>query len=131
MKAATQFSRAVALAVLCGASLFAQDPAQPGLNAFRAEKNIEVGSFYLKKRNYDAAIERFQEAIRQRPGYARPYLLLGEAYEKKGEKIEAVNAYRKYLGILPTAEDAEKVRKSIQKLTRAIERDAGRRKPGP
>ena len=33
----------------------------------RAEKSVEIGTFYLKKRNYKAALSRFQEAIKNRP----------------------------------------------------------------
>jgi len=98
-----------------------QDPANPGRDAFRAEKAIEVGQFYLKKGNYDAAIERFREAIRHRPAYARPYLLLGQAYEKKGEPEDAIGLYERYLELAPHGPDAEKVRKTIESLRRKLE----------
>ena len=48
---------------------------------FKAEKSVEIGMFYLKKKNYDAAIDRFQDALRYKPGFARPHLLLGKAFE--------------------------------------------------
>ena len=102
-----------------------QDPS--AYDPYHAEKSLEVGMYYFKKRNYDAAIERFQEAARYKPNFARAYHLLGEAYEKKGDKGEAVKAYRKYLEILPSAEDAGKIRKRINKLTREQERAARRR----
>ena len=118
----------VLLLLAYAASARAQSPPEPPpFDPLHAEKNIEVGNYYMKKGNYDAAIERFQEAARLKPNFARPYRLLGEAYEKKGDKAEAVKAYRKYLEILPAAEDAGKVHKRVEKLSRELERAARRR----
>ncbi len=133
------FAAAVAFAaLLSGASLRAQNPvnarvppppppAEPVFDPLRAEKNIEVGLYYLKKHNYDAAIERFQEAAKSKPNFARPYQLLGETYEKKGMKAEAVKSYESFLKILPSSPDAGKIRKRIAKLNREIESKARRR----
>jgi Tfp pilus assembly protein PilF len=110
------------------ASALGQAQQEQLFDPYKAEKNIEVGLFYLKKKNYDAAIERFKDAIRYKPNFARAHLLLGEAYEKKGDKQEAIAWYQKYLQILPSADDAEKTRKRIQKLTREIAEEAARRK---
>ena len=125
--------RALAMLVLLlggAAAVQAQAPVQPApeppFDPYHAEKNIEVGQYYMKKGNYDAAIERFREAARYQPNLARAYRLLGEAHEKKGNKAEAVKAYRKYLEILPAAEDAGKVRKRIVKLSRDLDRAARR-----
>ena len=108
----------------------AREPAsqEPIFDPYRAHKSIEIGLFYMKKGNYDAAIERFEDAARSKPNFAQPYRLLGEAYEKKGARAEAVKAYRKYLEILPSAEDAGKVRKRIAQLNRELERAAARRR---
>src|ERR1700694_4206141 len=39
-------------------------PAEPVYDPLRADKSVEIGTFYLKRGNYDAAIERFQDATR-------------------------------------------------------------------
>ena len=101
---------------------------EPIFDPYRAHKSLEIGMFYMKKGNYDAAIERFEDAARSKPNFAQPYRLLGEAYEKKGAKAEAVKAYKKYLEILPAAEDAGKVRKRIAQLNRELQRAAARRR---
>ncbi len=117
----------VLLLLACAAGARAQSPPEPPpFDPLHAEKSIEIGNYYMKKGNYDAAIERFQDAARLKPNFARPYLLLGEAYEKKRDKAEAVKAYRKYLEILPSAGDAGKIRKRIEKLSRELERAARR-----
>ena len=84
---------------------------------YPAEQDIEVGTFYMHKGNIDAAIERFKDAIEQRPNFAKPRLLLGEAFEKKGDKAEAVRYYKEYLTVLPNAPDAKKIRSKIEKLS--------------
>jgi tetratricopeptide (TPR) repeat protein len=99
-------------------------------NPYRAEKNIEIGRYYLKKGNYDAAIERFEEATRYKPRFAIPQRLLGEAYEKKGDKTQAVQAYQKYLEILPHASDADKIQKHIARLKRELEQQNASRPAG-
>jgi tetratricopeptide (TPR) repeat protein len=91
-------------------------PPEPTYDPLRAEKSIEIGAFYMKRGNYDAAIERFQDAARFQPKLARPYALLGEAYEKKGQIDNAVANYKKYLDVYRTAPDREKILKRIEKL---------------
>lgn len=82
-----------------------------------AEEDVEVGVFYMHKGDLDAAISRFQDAIRLRPNFAKPRLLAAQAYEKKGDKIGAVKYYKEYLEVFPKAPDAKKVQNKIEKLS--------------
>jgi tetratricopeptide (TPR) repeat protein len=91
-------------------------PDQPTWDPLRAEKDLEVGQFYLKKGDLDAAIDRFQDAAAAKPGFAIPYRYLGEAQEKRGDKREALKSYRRYLDLYPHAEDAKRIQKKIDKL---------------
>jgi tetratricopeptide (TPR) repeat protein len=98
-------------------------PDQPTWDPQRAEKDLEVGKYYMKKGDVDAAIDRFEDATAAKPGYAVPYLYLGEAYEKKGKKKPAVKAYQRYLDLYPRAEDGDKIRKRIEKLNQEIDKE--------
>jgi Tfp pilus assembly protein PilF len=91
-------------------------PDKPVFDPLHAEKSMEVGTFYLKKGNYDAAIDRFVEAARYQPKLAKPWILLAEAYEKKHDSPHALEAYKKYLVLYPAAGDAPKVQKRIAEL---------------
>ncbi|HXU19596.1 MAG TPA: hypothetical protein VN788_03320 [Verrucomicrobiae bacterium] len=82
-----------------------------------AEEDIEVGTFYMHKGDTDAAIPRFQDAIRQQPKLGKPRILLAEAYEKKGDKLRAAKSYKEYLQVFPNAADKKKIEKKIEKLT--------------
>src|SRR5215470_16477452 len=89
---------------------------QPKWDPLRAEKDLEVGKYYMKTGNIDAAIDRFSDAIEAKPGYAVPFLYLGEAQEKKGMKRAALKSYTRYLELYPHAEDKAKIEKKIEKL---------------
>ena len=82
-----------------------------------ADEDVEVGSFYMRKGDIDAAISRFQDAIKLRPNFAKPRLLTAQAYEKKGDKTNAVKYYKEYLQVFPKAPDARKVQGKIDKLS--------------
>jgi tetratricopeptide (TPR) repeat protein len=119
-----KIKRAFLAAIMCAlwpGLVCAQQEQDAPYDPYRAEKSLEVGRFYLKKKNYDAAIDRFQDAIRHKPNFALPHKLIGEAYEKKKEYEKAVEFYGKYLDILPQAEDAADIRKKIESLNRKIE----------
>lgn len=96
---------------------------QPKWDPQRAEKDIEVGQYYMKKGDVDAAIDRFQDATLAKPGYAVPFKYLGEAQEKKGMKKPAIKSYQRYLDLYPKAEDAEKIKKRIEKLYKETEKE--------
>ena len=96
---------------------------QPTWDPLRAEKDLEVGQYYMKKGDFDAAIDRFQDATTAKPGYAIPFRYLGEAQEKKGLKKPAIKSYQRYLDLYPHAEDGEKIRKRIEKLYKEVDKE--------
>ena len=91
-------------------------PDQPTWDPLRAEKDLQVGQYYLHKGDMDAAIDRFQDAAEAKPGYAIPFRFLGEAQERKGLKRDALKSYTRYLDLYPRAEDRDKIEKKIEKL---------------
>ena len=96
---------------------------QPMWDPLRAEKDIEVGEHYMHKGDYDAAIDRFQDAIEAKPGYAIPFRYLGEAQEKKGLKKQAIKSYQRYLDLYPRAEDGARIKKKLEKLYKEVKKD--------
>ena len=88
-----------------------------------AGKSVEIGNFYLKKKDYPGALSRYQEAVKTDPYYPGGYLGLGKVYEKLGFKGKALKAYRKYLDLLPSAKDAleaKDVQKAVARLEKGI-----------
>jgi tetratricopeptide (TPR) repeat protein len=81
-----------------------------------AEKDTDVAEYYIHKGDPDAAIPRLEEAIQEKPQLAKPRLILAEIYEKRGDRADAVKCYQAYLEAFPTAPDAKKIEKKIEKL---------------
>ena len=98
-------------------------PDQPKWDPLRAEKDMQVGEYYMHKGDLDAAIDRFEDATLAKPGYAVPFRFLGEAQEKKGMKKQAIKSYQRYLDLYPKAEDKDKVQKKIDKLFKDVEKE--------
>jgi tetratricopeptide (TPR) repeat protein len=97
-------------------------PDQPTWDPLRAEKDLEVGQYYMRRGDVDAAIDRFQDATVAKPGYAIPFRFLGEAQEKKGLRKQAIKSYQRYLDLYPHAEDRDKIQKKIDKLFKEVEK---------
>ena len=86
-------------------------------------KSVEVGNFYLKRKKYNAALSRFQEAAATGGDYAPAYLGLGRVYERLGFRQKALAAYQKYLDLLPSdkqADEAKDVHHAIDRLQKAL-----------
>jgi tetratricopeptide (TPR) repeat protein len=98
-------------------------PDQPKWDPLRADKDMDVGKYYMHKGDIDAAIDRFQDATEAKPGYALPFRYLGECYEKQNKKKPAVKAYQRYLDLYPKAEDGDKIRKKVEKLHQEIDKE--------
>jgi tetratricopeptide (TPR) repeat protein len=88
-----------------------------------AQKSVEIGDFYLKRKKFTAALSRFLEALRTDPNYAPAHRELGKTYEGMGLWQKALEAYQKYLDELPSAKDAREaksVHKAIARLQKEI-----------
>ncbi|HKW18129.1 MAG TPA: tetratricopeptide repeat protein [Terriglobales bacterium] len=82
----------------------------------KAAKDVEVGDYYFKKKNYKAAISRYQEALVYKPNDAVAQFRLAESFDKTGHSGEAVQYYQQYLKILPHGPDAEDAQKALARL---------------
>ena len=85
-------------------------------NPMKAMKAIEVGDFYYKKENYQAAISRYHEALEYKPHDAEATFKLAEALNKTGDTANAVENYKAYLKILPNGPYAKKAHEALDKL---------------
>src|ERR1700694_2276582 len=67
----------------------------------RAAKDVEVGEFYMKRKNYRAALDRFNDALRYKPKDAIATFRLAQTEEQMGLLEAAYRNYDGYLEILP------------------------------
>jgi tetratricopeptide (TPR) repeat protein len=82
----------------------------------KAAKDIEVGDFYFKRKNYRAAVERYKDALIYKPNDAVAQFRLAECLEKTGNSQEAIPHYQEYLKILPHGPFAADTQKALEKL---------------
>ena len=122
-------SRPLALMLLLFAGLWAQQPKpqaqEPAeedetlapktytFNPLQANKELTIGDYYFKKKNYRAAAKRYTEATHWNPNYAQAYLRLGEAEEKLHDKDLSKQAYSKYVELAPDAKNADSIKKKL------------------
>jgi tetratricopeptide (TPR) repeat protein len=85
-------------------------------NPMKAIKDVEVGDFYFKKKNYKAALARYQEALYYKDGDAVASFRLAVCQEKLGDKAEARKYYEQYLKVLPQGPWAKDARSSLDKM---------------
>ena len=88
-------------------------------NPMKAIKDIEVGDFYFKRKNYKAALERYKEALYYKDGDAVASFRLAACQEKLGDKAEAKKSYEQYLKILPEGPFAKDAHASLDRLAKA------------
>ena len=88
-------------------------------NPLKALKDIEVGDFYFKRKNYKAALERYKEALYYKDGDAVASFRLAVCQEKLGNRVEARKYFEQYLKILPEGPFAKDARGSLDRMAKA------------
>ncbi len=85
-------------------------------NPYRALKDDEVADFYLKRKNYRAALARYQDALAFKQHDAAANFGMAQCYEKLNQPAEAVTHYKEYLKILPQGPLSKEARKALERL---------------
>jgi tetratricopeptide (TPR) repeat protein len=85
-------------------------------NPHKAAKDIEVGDYYFKRKNYRAAADRYREALLYKENDAVATYRLAVCLEKLDQPDEALKEYEAYLKILPHGPLEVDAQKAIQRL---------------
>ncbi|HZE27680.1 MAG TPA: hypothetical protein VE083_09845 [Terriglobales bacterium] len=85
-------------------------------NPHKAEKDVEVGDFYFKRKNYRAALDRYREALYYKYNDAVATFRLAVCQEKLGNTSEARKGYEAYLKILPQGPFAVEAHQALERL---------------
>jgi tetratricopeptide (TPR) repeat protein len=85
----------------------------------KAMKDIEVGDFYFKRKNYKAALDRYKEALYYKDGDALASFRLATCQEKLGDKAEAKKYFEQYLKVQPEGPLAKEAHASLDKLAKS------------
>ncbi len=82
----------------------------------KAAKDVEVGDYYFKRKNYLGAESRYREALLYKNNDADATYKLAVCLEKMQRSDEAVSEYEAYLKILPSGPEAANAKKAIERL---------------
>lgn len=85
-------------------------------NPHRAAKDIEVGGYYYKRKNYKAALARYQDALAFKENDALANFQMALCYEKLDQPEEAIAHFKEYLRILPQGPLSKDAKKALAKL---------------
>ena len=85
-------------------------------NPHKAAKDVEVGDYYFKRKNYRGAESRYREALFYKDNDAIATFRLAVCLEKMDQPDDARKEYESYLKILPHGPQAEEARKAITRL---------------
>lgn len=85
-------------------------------NPHKAIKDIEIGDYYYKKKNYRAALDRYREAQDFKPNDALSNFRMAQCFEKLDNPEEAASHYEAYLKLLPHGPFSGDARKALDKL---------------
>ena len=98
-------------------------------NPYRALKDDEVGDFYMKRKNYRAALARYQDALAWKENDAVANFRMAQCYEKLDQPGQAIPHYQEYLKILPGGPFAKEAQKALEKLKAAETKNETASKP--
>src|SRR5580704_14268755 len=82
----------------------------------KAAKDIEVGDYYFRRKNYIGAESRYREALLYKDSDAVAMYKLAVCLEKMNRTDEAISQYEGYLKILPYGPEAGEAKKAIERL---------------
>ena len=82
----------------------------------KAAKDIEVGDYYFKRKNYMGAESRYREALVYKENDAVATYKLAVCLDKMNRPDEALTQYEGYLKILPYGPEAAEAKKAIERL---------------
>jgi tetratricopeptide (TPR) repeat protein len=82
----------------------------------KSAKDVEVGDYYFKRKNYRGAEDRYREALFYKNNDAIATYRLAVCLEKMNRPDDAREQYESYLKILPHGPQAEDARKAIERM---------------
>jgi hypothetical protein len=81
-----------------------------------AEAAYRQGVQLFARGDTGSALQQMRSSIASNPEYAPAWRGLGLVFEKMGEKDQARSAYKRYLKLSPSANDADQIRNRMERL---------------
>ena len=84
--------------------------------ALEAAHNVEVGDYYFKARNDEAALLRYKDALEEKPGDLAIHVRLGRVFEKLGQPSQAIEQYSEAQKLSGPQKWMDEAMKSLRRL---------------
>jgi len=81
-------------------------------------KDMDIGTYNFRNKNYQGAEWRFRHALDYKPGQPDATFKLAESLNKLGRSDEAKQEYQAYLESEPNGSYAERARAAVQRLSK-------------
>ena len=88
----------------------------------KAREHVEVGDFYYRRDNYEAAANRYREAILYGPRWAKGYEKLVQVLEKQRSFLKAIAVCEEFLLKNSTSDRVESFEKWAKELKEKSEK---------
>ena len=82
----------------------------------QAKKSVEIGDFYLKRDNFEAAEQRYREAIQYNLKWDKSYKKLIKLLEKQEDFQAAIEVCKEFIQNNPTSKEVKDFEKTEEKL---------------
>ncbi len=94
-------------------------------DANQAKEHVKVGDFYFKRKNFKAAADRYQEAIKYGPTWSQGYEKLSSAFEQLKDYEKAIDVCLQFLEIAADPGSIKKFSERLEKLQKKQEKATG------
>ena len=91
----------------------------------QAKEHVKIGDFYFKRRNFKAAADRYQEAIKYGPTWSEGYEKLAAAFEQLKDYEKAIGVCLQFLEISADSGSLRKFSERLEKLEKKQEKETG------
>jgi len=98
-------------------TLFVPDP-------LKAREHLEIGDFYYRRKNYEAAADRYREAVKNNPRWTKAYEKLIKVLETLEEFPEAILTCEQFIQTNGTSSDVKRFEKWSEKLRKKSSKTA-------
>ena len=90
------------------------------IDALHAAHNVEVGDEYFEKKNSRAAIDRYSEALQQKPSDAAIHVRYARAAEQLGDKDAAKEHYSEAVKLGAPKPWVDEANAALQRLRKLV-----------